>query len=32
VREMKTGGQLPTDTKIRSSKYLNNLIEQDHLA
>jgi transposase-like protein len=27
---MKTGGQLPTDTKIRSSKYLNNLIEQDH--
>ena len=30
VREMKTGGQLPTDTKIRSSKYLNNLIEQDH--
>jgi transposase-like protein len=30
VREMKTGGQLPTDTKVRSSKYLNNLIEQDH--
>jgi transposase-like protein len=30
VREMKTGGQLRTDTKIRSSKYLNNLIEQDH--
>jgi transposase, IS6 family len=24
------GGQLPTDTKLRSSKYLNNLIEQDH--
>ena len=30
VREMKIGGQLPTDTTIRSSKYLNNLIEQDH--
>jgi transposase-like protein len=30
VREMKTDGQLPTDTKVRSSKYLNNLIEQDH--
>ena len=30
VREMKTGSQLPTNTKIRSSKYLNNLIEQDH--
>ena len=30
VREMKTGGQLPTDTKVRSSEYLNNLIEQDH--
>ena len=30
VREMKTGGRLPTDTKIWSSKYLNNLIEQDH--
>ena len=23
-------GQLPADTKVRSSKYLNNLIEQDH--
>ena len=23
-------GQLPADTKLRSSKYLNNLIEQDH--
>jgi transposase-like protein len=23
-------GLLPTDTKLRSSKYLNNLIEQDH--
>ncbi|MGF6508304.1 transposase-like protein [Paraburkholderia sp. 32] len=30
VREMKTDGLLPGDTKIRSSKYLNNLIEQDH--
>ena len=23
-------GELPCDTKLRSSKYLNNLIEQDH--
>jgi transposase-like protein len=30
VREMKTDGQLPADTRVRSSKYLNNLIEQDH--
>ena len=30
VREMKVDGLLPCDTKIRSSKYLNNLIEQDH--
>ena len=30
VRDMQAGGQLPTDTKLRSSKYLNNLIEQDH--
>lgn len=30
VREMKAEGLLPEDTKIRSSKYLNNLIEQDH--
>jgi transposase-like protein len=30
VREMKTDAQLPADTKVRSSKYLNNLIEQDH--
>src|ERR1700710_1923884 len=30
VREMKTNGQLPADTKVRPSKYLNNLIEQDH--
>jgi transposase-like protein len=30
VREMKTDGQLTVGTKVRSSKYLNNLIEQDH--
>jgi transposase-like protein len=30
VREMKIDGQLRPDTKVRSSKYLNNLIEQDH--
>jgi transposase-like protein len=30
VREMKTDGLLPEDTKVRSSKYLNNAIEQDH--
>ena len=30
VREMQAGGQLPADTRVRSSKYLNNLIEQDH--
>jgi transposase-like protein len=30
VRELKTDGLLPLDTKLRSSKYLNNLIEQDH--
>ena len=30
VREMKAEGLLPEDTKLRSSKYLNNLIEQDH--
>jgi transposase-like protein len=30
VREMKADGQLRADTKVRSSKYLNNLIEQDH--
>ena len=30
VREMKTDGLLPEDTKVRCSKYLNNLIEQDH--
>jgi transposase-like protein len=30
VREMKTDGLLPEDSEVRSSKYLNNLIEQDH--
>ena len=30
VREMKVEGLLPEDTTVRSSKYLNNLIEQDH--
>jgi transposase-like protein len=30
VRELKADGQLAADTKLRSSKYLNNLIEQDH--
>jgi hypothetical protein len=30
VREMKADGLLPGDTKVRSSKYLNNVIEQDH--
>src|ERR1700761_7558182 len=30
VREMKVDGELPAETKLRSSKYLNNLIEQDH--
>ena len=28
--ELKADGSLPTATKLRSSKYLNNLIEQDH--
>ena len=27
---MKADGELPADTKVRSSKYLNNLVEQDH--
>jgi transposase-like protein len=31
VREMKADQFLPADTTLRSSKYLNNLIEQDHL-
>uniref|UniRef100_UPI0038B9CE4B IS6 family transposase n=1 Tax=Paraburkholderia sediminicola TaxID=458836 RepID=UPI0038B9CE4B len=30
VCEMKSDGLLPEDTKLRSSKYLNNLVEQDH--
>jgi transposase-like protein len=30
VRELKADGWLPANTKLRSSKYLNNLIEQDH--
>lgn len=30
VREMQEDGLLPKRTKLRSSKYLNNLIEQDH--
>jgi DDE domain len=30
VREMKADGQLAADTKLRSSKYMNNEIEQDH--
>jgi transposase-like protein len=30
VREMQTDGLLPKRTKLRSSKYLNNIIEQDH--
>jgi transposase-like protein len=30
VRELKAAGCLPTETKLRSSKYLNNLIKQDH--
>jgi len=27
---MKADGLLPADTRVRSSKYLNDLIEQDH--
>ena len=30
MRKLKTDGSLPADTRQRSSKYLNNLIEQDH--
>ena len=30
VREMKADGLLPDDTKVRTSKYLNSVIEQDH--
>jgi transposase-like protein len=29
VRKMKASGQLPSDTKLRSSKHLNNIIEPD---
>jgi transposase-like protein len=29
VRELKADGSLPANTKLRSSKYLDNLIEQD---
>jgi transposase-like protein len=32
VREMKADSRIPEDGKGRSSKYLNNLIEQDHRA
>lgn len=30
VQEMKEDGELPRRVKVRSSQYLNNLIEQDH--
>jgi hypothetical protein len=30
VREMKADGLLPEDTKVRSSKYLDDVIEQNH--
>ena len=30
VRELKANGTLPGDVTLRSSKYLNNVIEQDH--
>jgi transposase-like protein len=30
VREMRIDGQPPADTMVRSSKYLNNLIEPNH--
>ena len=30
MRELKVDGSLGADTKLRASKYLNNLIEQDH--
>jgi putative transposase len=30
VSEMKADGQLPGDTQVRSSKYLNNVVKQDH--
>ena len=30
VSELKAEGVLPSETQVRTSKYLNNLIEQDH--
>jgi transposase-like protein len=30
VRELKADGSLPAEAKLRSSRYLNNLIEQNH--
>ena len=30
MRELKADGSLPAEAKLRSSRYLNNLIEQDH--
>ena len=30
MAELKQSGELPKRVKVRSSKYLNNLIEQDH--
>ncbi len=30
VAELKDGGELPKRVRVRSSKYLNNMIEQDH--
>jgi transposase-like protein len=30
VRELKEHGELPARVKVRSSQYLNNLVEQDH--
>ena len=30
MRVLKADGSLPANTKLRSSKYLNNVIEQDH--
>ena len=30
VREMKNDGELPRRVKVRSSQYLNNVVEQDH--
>jgi transposase-like protein len=30
MRELKADGSLPASTKVRSSQYLNNLMDQDH--